>query len=238
MNVLALDHARSAAGLALMRAGLAAFMADLRSRSGRMATRPSERTAFAASLATEKTLDVVDPQDWQDIRATLTGDGRAYARLVDRYQGEIAGQMWRFTRQRGVYEELVHDVFVEAYLSLPQFHGRSPLVHWLRKIATRVGYRYWKERARDRARGTLPIEDWDGAREGDSDESRREAGELVHTVLSQLPPRDRLILTLVYLEGCSVAEAAELAGWSQTMAKVQAYRARKKLQKLLEELNR
>jgi DNA-directed RNA polymerase specialized sigma24 family protein len=32
-----------------------------------------------------------------------------------------------------------------------------------------------------------------------------------------------------------VAEAAELAGWSQTMVKVQAYRARNRLKKLIEE---
>jgi DNA-directed RNA polymerase specialized sigma24 family protein len=42
------------------------------------------------------------------------------------------------------------------------------------------------------------------------------------------------VLTLIYLDGCSVAEAAEQAGWSQTMTKVQAHRARKKLKKLLE----
>jgi RNA polymerase sigma-70 factor, ECF subfamily len=43
------------------------------------------------------------------------------------------------------------------------------------------------------------------------------------------------VLTLLYLESHSVAEAAELAGWSQTMVKVQAYRARQKLRKLIDE---
>jgi RNA polymerase sigma-70 factor (ECF subfamily) len=56
----------------------------------------------------------------------------------------------------------------------------------------------------------------------------------VAAALEQLPPRDRLVLTLLYLESRSVAEAADLAGWSQTMVKVQAYRARGKLRKLLE----
>ncbi len=60
------------------------------------------------------------------------------------------------------------------------------------------------------------------------------AGQIA-AALEQLPPRDRLVLTLLYLEDRSVAEAAELAGWSQTMIKVQAYRARKKVRKLLEQ---
>jgi RNA polymerase sigma-70 factor (ECF subfamily) len=41
------------------------------------------------------------------------------------------------------------------------------------------------------------------------------------------------VLTLLYLEQCTVAEAAELCGWTQTMVKVQAYRARNRLRKLL-----
>jgi RNA polymerase sigma-70 factor (ECF subfamily) len=56
----------------------------------------------------------------------------------------------------------------------------------------------------------------------------------VHRVLAQLPPRDRLVLTLVYLQGCTIDEAATLAGWTRTMTKVQAHRARGKLKKLLE----
>ena len=70
-----------------------------------------------------------------------------------------------------------------------------------------------------------------------TDPSAAEAGELVHAVLAQLPPRDRLVLTLLYLDECSVAEAAQLSGWSKAMVKVQAHRARKKLKSLIEERN-
>ncbi len=58
--------------------------------------------------------------------------------------------------------------------------------------------------------------------------------EEVAAALEQLAPRDRLVLTLLYLESRSVAEAADLAGWSETMVKVQAHRARKRFRKLLE----
>jgi len=174
--------------------------------------------------------------DGDDIQASLQGDGDAYARLVRRYQGEIGAYMWRFTRQQREWEELVHDVFVEAYLSLGGYAGRAPLAHWLRRIATRVGYRWWKRRSRLRAEAPLPLADWDRAVDsGPSECAARDAGELVHAVLARMSSRDRLVLTLLYLEGCSVAQAAELAGWSQTMVKVQAHRARKRLQKLLEE---
>lgn len=173
--------------------------------------------------------------DQADLRLALQGDQQAYARLVSRYQATIGGQMWRFTREQAVYEELVHDVFVEAYFGLHKFRGDAPLVHWLRRIATRVGYRYWKQRSRRRVEQPLTAAQAAVLTEPqNATPVVSDAAEAVYRLLGQLPPRDRLVLTLLYWDGCSVAEAADLTGWSQTMVKVQAFRARRKMKKLLE----
>jgi RNA polymerase sigma-70 factor (ECF subfamily) len=127
-------------------------------------------------------------------------------------------------------------VFVEAYFSLKSFRGNAPLLHWLKKIATRVGYRYWKRRKRQRMEATVPIQSWDAAAPISPDLVEvQQAGTKVHAMLGKLAPRDRLVLTLFYLEGCAVAEIAGLTGWSQTMVKVQTFRARNRLKKLLAE---
>jgi RNA polymerase sigma-70 factor (ECF subfamily) len=105
--------------------------------------------------------EAVDDADWCDIQAALDGDSDAYSRLVRRYQQPIGSYMWRFTGDRGQWEELVQDVFVEAYLTLASYRGRAPLLHWLRRIATRVGYRWWRERARRRAQSPATVRDWD-----------------------------------------------------------------------------
>jgi RNA polymerase sigma-70 factor (ECF subfamily) len=167
-----------------------------------------------------------------DVRAATRGDGEAYSRIIGRYQQTIARRMHRFTRDPAAIEELVHDVFVEAYFSLSKYRGEAPLEHWLQRIATRVGYKYWERRQRER---TISFKDGvhDAPAEGDTVD-HSDATEEVAAALEQLPPRDRLVLTLLYLESRSVAEAADLAGWSQTMVKVQAYRARGKLRKLLD----
>ncbi len=65
--------------------------------------------------------------------------------------------------------------------------------------------------------------------------TRRRHSEYVDYWLGQLPPRDRLVLTLTIVENCTIAETAEQTGWSQSMVKVQAHRARAKLRKLMEE---
>jgi RNA polymerase sigma-70 factor (ECF subfamily) len=176
----------------------------------------------------------MDQADQQDVAASLRGDGRAYERLLRRHQQQIAARMWRFTRDRTDLEELVHDVFVEAYMALGGYQGRGPFAHWLNRIATRVGYRFWKRRTRQ-ARQTVPLQDWDAPAEAArSPLETAQADRLLHELLDRLPPRDRLVLTLMYLEERSVNEVAEQVGWSVTMVKVQAHRARKKLRALLE----
>jgi RNA polymerase sigma-70 factor, ECF subfamily len=166
-----------------------------------------------------------------DVAAASRGDGEAYARIIGRYQNTIARRMTRFTRDPAAVEELVHDVFVEAYFSLSRYRGDAPLEHWLARIATRVGYRYWTRRRQENERTvSLEVRIHDPAAPADETD---DAADEVAVLLEKLPPRDRLVLTLLYIESHTVAEAADLAGWSQTMVKVQAYRARQKLRKLM-----
>jgi len=172
--------------------------------------------------------------DWADIRASRDGDGEAFARLVQRYQQPIAEYMWRFTRQRLVWEELIQDVFVEAFLSLSGYRGDAPLLHWLKRIATRVGYRHWRHGQAKRREE--PLNEATPAATVDATAiTHHETGELVHTLLAQLSPRDRLVITLVYLEECSTTEIAELTGWSVSLVKVQTFRARRRLKKLCDQ---
>lgn len=172
--------------------------------------------------------------DTEDIGLCRTGDEDAYARIVNRYQPLITRQMWRFTRDAQKLEELVQEVFVEAYTSLHSFKATAPFEHWLRRIATRVGYRFWKLKARDTERReklhlhnqeTLPSA---------KNASPSEAAEYLFTLLETLPAQERLVLTLLYFEGWDTQEIADHIGWTRSLVKVRAFRARKKLKKKLE----
>jgi RNA polymerase sigma-70 factor (ECF subfamily) len=164
----------------------------------------------------------------------MQGSSDAYARLVNRYQQEIASQVWRYAPRSEAIEDLVHDVFVEAFLSLRSFRGDAPFLHWLRKIAVRVGYRYWKSEAKRRAQTPVPTDAATVAPTAANHQESADAAERVYSVLERLSPRDRAVITLIHLEERSIAEAADLLGWSQAMVKVQAFRARRKLKKLLQ----
>ncbi len=177
--------------------------------------------------------------DLEDIRQSRDGDSEAYRRLIERYQRQIGQILWRFSRDRLIHEELVQDVFVEAYLSLDRYHGKAPFVHWLSRIATRVGYGHWKQKARQKKRENFSLTEWDQLPDNSIERiDPSQAAELVYELLGQLPPRDRLVLTLRYLEDCDVAETAQRTGWTKSMVKIQTWRARNKLRNLFKESGR
>lgn len=174
--------------------------------------------------------------DERDISASLRGDGAAYARLVQRYEPAMTRQMWRYSRDAGVVGELMQQVFVEAYRSLPRYQPRAPFLHWLRRIGSRVGYRHWQVQRRERERA-VPLEEWHERAAAVAVERQEpsEAAEHLFRFLERLRPADRMVLTLMYFDDCDVQGIAERMGWSRTLVKVRAYRARQRLRTMLEE---
>ena len=202
-----------------------------------LATANGQGNVWAAPCLTqtdgEGAVETTEREDRRDVAASLKGDGEAYRRIVRRHQDAVAAMMWRFSRDPEVHEELVQDVFVEVFTSLAKFRGEAPLAHWISRIATHTGYGFWKRQARDRKRTPTSIDEWDQlpAAEG-ADHEAREAAEILHRLMKRLSPRDRLVLTLRHLDEKSVAETAQLTGMSETMVKVQTWRARNRLKKI------
>lgn len=172
--------------------------------------------------------DVLE-EDRLDIEAALHGDEVAYARLVERYEAAISAQMWRFTRDRVTLEELVQDVFVEVYFGLGRFRGEAPFLHWIRRIASRVGYRYWKREYRRRAERDAIEQNASNRSQHVAASTPGEAGEILFGLLEHLAPKDRLVLTMHYLEGSDSNEVARHMGWSPTLVRVRMHRALQRL---------
>jgi RNA polymerase sigma-70 factor (ECF subfamily) len=168
----------------------------------------------------------------KDIRASQNGDHEAYRRLVLRHEASISRLMWRFSQQIHICEELVHDTFVEAYGSLGGYQFQGSFSAWLKRIATRRGYRYWKQRDRDQK--YVALDDVEPLEAPTSHRDAADASALVDHLLAQVKPIDRLILTLLYLEDCNTKDIARRLGWTRGMVKMRAYRARKKLRSIVE----
>jgi RNA polymerase sigma-70 factor (ECF subfamily) len=57
--------------------------------------------------------------------------------------------------------------------------------------------------------------------------------DLVSKLLTRLGPEDRVVLTLLEMDGMSVRDVADLTGWSVAKVKIRAHRARLALRRVL-----
>jgi RNA polymerase sigma-70 factor (ECF subfamily) len=186
---------------------------------------------------------VGDSSDAEIIGEVLAGNVNAFEALLERYECYVSGIATRHVPRESV-REVAHDTFLRAYQSLKTFKGEKPFKHWLSKIAVRCCYDFWRAHYRNRERPISAISDegrdWvagvlsEASMESFTEHSSRsEAITLLHWALDRLSAEDRTVLTLTWLEGYSVREAAERLGWSVPNVKVRSFRARKKLRKVL-----
>jgi RNA polymerase sigma-70 factor (ECF subfamily) len=141
-------------------------------------------------------------------------------------------------------EETAHNVFIRVYRSLPTYRGKGSFSQWISSVAVRTCHDFWRKHYRTRE---LPMSslsekhrEWlENVSLNTSDQSFRERGkqeearDVLAWALEKLSAEDRMVVELVYLEGLSVREAAELLGWSVANVKIRSFRIRKKLRGLL-----
>jgi RNA polymerase sigma-70 factor (ECF subfamily) len=143
-------------------------------------------------------------------------------------------------------EDLAQIVFVKVFQKIEQYHGDAPFPHWVSRIAVNTCLNEIRsEKARPELRWADLSEDQADAldrvleqKEEQSVDEQSATRELARKLLETLQPRDRTILTLLDMEGHSVAETAEMTGSGVAVVKIRAFRARKKLRKELEKLEK
>lgn len=146
--------------------------------------------------------------------------------------------------RRVAEEDLMQEIFLKMFTRLDQYQGAVPFPHWVSRIAVttcidqlRAQKRRPEFRWADLSENEAEV--LDAVLTDDRDDlpgDAMAARELVHKLLGQLKPADRTVLQLLDLEQKSIAEISRLTGWGQSMIKVRAFRARRKLQKLFQEL--
>jgi RNA polymerase sigma-70 factor (ECF subfamily) len=181
------------------------------------------------------------PPDSELIAAVLGGDTASYETLVVRYQPKIFGLVRRYARRETEVQDIVQEIFIKVFQKLDTFRSDAPFEHWLMRLAVRTCYDFLRQHQRNREHNITDL----GAPERESDALERAsneprendrsaaARELVDAVLAQLSPAARMVITLLEIEERSIKEIAKLTGWSETLVKVRAFRARAEMKKAL-----
>jgi RNA polymerase sigma-70 factor (ECF subfamily) len=191
-----------------------------------------------AALRSSETSDLSSDGDL--IHRTLAGEEEAYAVLVERYQKRIYRIAFAILRNDMDADIVTQDTFVQAYLHLKKFEGRSELETWLTRITI--------NRARDclRRRKWLPLpggedeghkrspEPVDARPDAESQTAARELLQAIERAVARLSVRQRTIFRLRHYEEMPLERIAELMGLRPGTVRAHLFRAVHKIRKELE----
>jgi RNA polymerase sigma-70 factor (ECF subfamily) len=163
--------------------------------------------------------------------------------LVRRHQDHVFAILYRYERDQQKLEDLAQETFIKAWRSLARFDGRAPFEHWLAKIAVHAALDHLRKEKRRRNDIPMPelgedVLDWLRNPNEDTEPAARDAAELLHLAMRELSPMEQLIITMQELEGHSIKEICERIGSSKVAVRVRAMRARSKLRRVLERLQK
>jgi len=177
------------------------------------------------------------------VAAAAAGDEGAFEQLFERHRRQVARIAGRFFAQREQIEEIIQDSFTKAYFALNTYHGTHPASFkaWLTQIAVNCCYDQLRRMRRRPEQGFGDVEESEAQefaaqlRSPPKDvETDLVSRDLAVKLLSRLSADDRLVLTLLDVEGFSVAEIAEVTNWSISKVKVRAHRARAHLRRIMQ----
>ena len=197
--------------------------------------------------AAKKSVDYKGSEEAGLVRRAQANDEMAFREIVERYQAKVFSIIYGILRNRNDAEDIAQQVFSKVYFSIRNFDFRSSLLTWIYKITVNECFDYLRKRkvrklvyesdlSEDEVRRVENSEPTnDRYVPADSDLARRD---YVLKLLSRVSEEERMLLMMKEVEGYSVEELAERTGMNENTIKVKLFRARQKLVRAAQRLDR
>ena len=179
------------------------------------------------------------------VQGALRHDDEAARELVRRLYPLVAKMVRSHRPRRTAEEDLCQMIFIKVFQKLSQFSGKVPLEHWVSRIAINTCLNQIEsERIRPELRHAdlseeeqAVVENLAASPDELAPDRQLASRQLVEHLLELLKPVERLVIDLLYLQGRTVEEIRKITGWSATIVKVRAFRARQKMKRQLTKIS-
>ena len=170
------------------------------------------------------------------VKAAQGGQPGAFAALAEALRPNIFQLTSRFARTAPDFDDLSQEICLQLWKSLPKLRECGAFPGWFKSLSVRTCYQ-WLRRRRNRQEREVPLEHLpeSAADQTPPDDDGEKAAAIIHAALAKLKPPERLVLTLLELEGHTIRDIAAFTGWSEGNVKVRAHRARAALKRTLVE---
>ncbi|MDR4948441.1 RNA polymerase sigma factor SigX [Neobacillus cucumis] len=163
--------------------------------------------------------------------------------LYQKYHHDVFQFLFYMVRNKEQAEDLVQEVYIRVFKSYNRFEGKSSEKTWLFSIARNVAIDYfrkqrgWKERL-------LKKFDWSNNQVKDdyplAEEIMVQKEEIrwIYNCLEFCTIDQRSVIIFRFLQDLSIAETANVLGWTESKVKTTQHRSLKVLKKHMEMFNR
>jgi RNA polymerase sigma factor (sigma-70 family) len=177
------------------------------------------------------------PSDDVIVKRCLEGDVNAFSLLIERYQNAVYGLCYHKVGNFADAQDLTQESFIKAYITLSRIKDPARFASWLYRITVNACNRWLRDR---KGAEDLPLDALAQTSaaysSGESPEEYVKADELcisVREAIASLSERNRLTVTLYYIDGLSYAEIGNFMSLSESAVKSRLHRAREQLREEL-----
>ena len=181
--------------------------------------------------------------DFLLVESALTGDEKAFAKLMSRYKDAIYFMLLKMVNNKSDAEDLTLEAFGKAFKNLHQYSPSYAFSTWLFKIATnncidflrkRRGVYISIENNQDNNDNDIPVKLRSADPNPEEKLIRIQKAILMRKIVFRLKPRYRILVELRYFREFSYEEIAKELNLPLGTVKAQLFRAREMLFKMIE----
>jgi RNA polymerase sigma-70 factor (ECF subfamily) len=159
----------------------------------------------------------------------IGGDPTAQRELFRRQSRRVHATLFRILGANLSMDDLIQDVFIEVFRSLPSFRGDSSLATWIDRCTAHVALSYLRKK---RPKLIEMVTETASSAVGPEEALlMKEAARRLYAELDRMDPVLRLALTLHVIDDRPVAEVARMMDASVVATKTRVWRARRHLEK-------
>ena len=173
--------------------------------------------------------------DEELVKRVLASDTEAFDMLVKRYQDAVYGMAVYMVKNFADAQDIAQDVFLTAYQNLHSLKRHASFASWLRGITVNI-CKMWMRQKRESVSLDEMVDEHspflESATPSPVDEvEQKELRESVMRAINALSEKNRLVVTLYYIDGLSYTEISNFLSVPVTTVEGRLHRARKQLKK-------
>jgi len=176
---------------------------------------------------------IIEPEKYMIAKERET----LFKQWLDEYKGLMLKVVRAYSPTRDDQEDLFQEILIQLWKSIPNFQGNAKVSTWIYKVALNTAL-VWKRDEKKRCRRSKPLIDIEQTPEiNDQNESalKQQIIKQLYEAIRKLPKIDSSVI-LMYLDGLSYREMAEVLGISENNVGVKLNRTKKQLAKLMKGL--